>query len=62
MNESFEAYASSKSHTINHFYEKLLLLNDRLHTETAKKIGQKRHDFMENFLQQFHNEWNTTNL
>lgn len=62
MHGSFEMYASSKSHTINHFYEKLLLLKDRLNTESAKKIGQKRHDFMLNYLDQFFNEWNTKNL
>lgn len=60
MHDTFESYANSKSHTVNHFYEKLLLLKDRLNTETAKKIGQQRHDFMVNYLQQFYNEWNTT--
>jgi len=59
MHTSFEEYASSKSHTINHFYEKLLLLEARLHTETAKQIGKKRHTFMEQFLEQFYNEWNS---
>lgn len=61
FHDSFEEYANAKSHTINHFYEKLLLLKDRLNTNTAKMIGQKRHDFMELYLQQFYNEWNTTN-
>ncbi len=59
MHDSFEIYANSKSHTINHFYEKLLLLKDRLNTESAVKIGSERHTFMENYLQQFYNEWNT---
>lgn len=59
MHNSFEIYANSKSHTINHFYEKLLLLKDRLNTESAVKIGNERHTFMENYLQQFYNEWNT---
>jgi uncharacterized protein len=59
MHNSFEIYANSKSHTINHFYEKLLLLKDRLHTNTAKSIGQQRHDFMVQYLEQFYNEWNT---
>jgi len=60
MHDSFENYANAKSHTINHFYEKLLLLKDRLHTASAKKIGQQRHDFMEKYLEQFYNEWNST--
>lgn len=59
MHTSFEEYASSKSHTVNHFYEKLLLLEARLHTETAKQIGKERHEFMEQFLEQFYNEWNS---
>jgi uncharacterized protein len=59
MHESFEEYARSKSHTVNHFYEKLLLLQNRLHTATAKKIGKERHLFMEQFLEQFYNEWNS---
>jgi uncharacterized protein len=58
LHESFEAYAKSKSHTINHFYEKLLLLKDRLHTKTAKKIGEERHQYMITFLDQFKAEWN----
>lgn len=59
MHKSFEEYASSKSHTVNHFYEKLLLLEARLHTPSAKKIGKERHLFMEQFLEQFYNEWNS---
>jgi len=59
MHNSFESYANSKSHTVNHFYEKLLLLKNRLNTKSALKIGQKRHNFMENYLQQFYNEWDT---
>jgi uncharacterized protein len=59
MHESFEEYARSKSHTVNHFYEKLLLLQNRLHTPSAKKIGKERHLFMEQFLEQFYNEWNS---
>jgi uncharacterized protein len=53
-----EAYANGKSHSVNHFYEKLLLLKDRLHTDKAKEIGSERHLVLENFLSQFHYEWN----
>ena len=57
MHASFEEYKNSKSATINHFYEKLLLLKDRMNTETAKRIAQQRHDVMLRFLDQFMNEW-----
>jgi uncharacterized protein len=57
LHETFQAYRNAKSHTINHFYEKLLLLCDRLHTAEARRIGKQRHDFMLNYLQQFYNEW-----
>ena len=55
--ESFEAYKKSESTTINHFYEKLFLVKDRLNTKTAKGIGRKRHNYMARFLKEFHNEW-----
>jgi uncharacterized protein len=57
LHESFEQYANSKGHTINHFYEKLLLLKTRMQTETAKKIAEDRHAFMEEFLENFFREW-----
>lgn len=55
--ESFEQYKSSKSPTINHFYEKLLLLRDLMNTKTAKRIAKERHEFMVEFLDRFFKEW-----
>lgn len=57
MHQSFEDYKKSTAPTINHFYEKLLLLKDRLNTTRAKRIAEERHAFMEQFLQRFYQEW-----
>jgi uncharacterized protein len=58
MNMSKEAYKNSSAPTINHFYEKLLLLKDLMNTEGGKKLAAERHLFMEHFLDQFYKEWN----
>ena len=62
MHASFEQYKNSKSATINHFYEKLLLLKDMMNTATAKKIAEQRHEIMLRFLDQFMNEWEGRDL
>ena len=54
---SKEEYKNSQAPTINHFYEKLLLLKDKMNTETGKQIAQERHRFMITFLSQFYAEW-----
>lgn len=50
-------YKSNSAPTINHFYEKLLLLKDRMNTETGRKMAAQRHEYMEQFLAQFYLEW-----
>jgi len=57
LHDSFESYKKTTAPTINHFYEKLLLLKNRLNTATAIEIAENRHTFMEAFLQQFFMEW-----
>ncbi|HEU0051391.1 MAG TPA: HD domain-containing protein [Patescibacteria group bacterium] len=57
MHQTKEEYAKNSSPTINHFYEKLLLLKDLMNTETAKKITEGRHAFMEAYLDRFYKEW-----
>ncbi len=57
QHQSFDAYKSSTSPSINHFYEKMLLLKDLLETEAARKIAGHRHAYMEQFLDEFYAEW-----
>ncbi len=57
LNMTKEEYKNSESPTLNHFYEKLLLLKDKMNTKTGKKIALERHKFIENFLAQFYAEW-----
>jgi uncharacterized protein len=57
INQSKEAYKNTTAPTINHFYEKLLLLKDKMNTLTGKRIAQQRHEFMEQYLSQFYAEW-----
>jgi uncharacterized protein len=57
LNMTKEEYKNTTAPTINHFYEKLLLLKDLMKTETGKKMAQQRHDFMLVYLDQFYQEW-----
>jgi uncharacterized protein len=58
LNMTKEDYKKTTAPTINHFYEKLLLLKEKMNTKTGKKIATERHHYMEQFLKQFYNEWN----
>lgn len=57
LHSDFETYKNSKAPTINHFYEKLLLLKNRMNTSTGKKIAEERHKYMLEYLNQFFDEW-----
>lgn len=57
MEMSKEKYTTSNAPTINHFYEKLLLLKNKMNTTAGKQMAEQRHAFMEIFLHQFYQEW-----
>ncbi len=57
LHASKEEYFKSRGSTVNHFYEKLLLLKDLMNTDTARKMAEDRHKFMEEFLDRFFQEW-----
>ena len=58
MHASAEAYKASKGHSLNHFYEKLFLLKDRMNTQSGKAMAEKRHRFIEQYVEQFLDDWN----
>ncbi|NMC57863.1 MAG: HD domain-containing protein [Candidatus Methanofastidiosa archaeon] len=58
LHSTSESYLNSKSTSINHFYEKLLIIKDRMNTKTAKNIAIHRHQFLLFYLDEFHKEWN----
>ena len=61
LNMSKEEYKKSQAPTLNHFYEKLLLLKDRMNTKTGRQIANQRHEYMQGFLDQFYKEWEGLN-
>ena len=57
LNMTKEEYKNSEAPTLNHFYEKLFLLKDKMNTESGKRIAKQRHEFMQKFISQFYAEW-----
>ena len=57
LHDSAETYRTAPGSTVNHFHEKLLLLNDLMNTDAARRLGEERHRFLEEFLERFHAEW-----
>lgn len=60
--DNYEEFKNAKSTTINHFYEKLLLLKDQMNTQAGRKIAEKRHQKIEHFLSNFMDEWNLNDI
>jgi uncharacterized protein len=60
MHATAEAYKAAKGSSLNHFYEKLFLLKDRMNTETGKALAEQRHRYMEEFVARFLKEWEAT--
>jgi len=58
LNMNKTEYKKGNGTTMNHFYEKLLLLKDKMNTKTGKQLAQQRHKYMELYLEQFYKEWN----
>ena len=56
QNQTAEEYAKDDGHTINHFYDKLLLLKDLMNTDTGRRLAKSRHRFMEEYLDRFYKE------
>lgn len=61
LHQNFEEYKKSEGTSFNHFYEKILLLKDQINTKSALKIAEKRHQFLENYVEQFLLEWKGQN-
>jgi uncharacterized protein len=61
LNMTKEEYKNSTAPTLNHFYEKLLLLKDKFNTNTGKELAKQRHEFMEDFVNKFLDEYNGVN-
>jgi len=57
LNMTKEEYKNSMAPTLNHFYEKLLLLKDRMNTKAGREMAEQRHEFMKGYLEQFYQEW-----